>query len=665
MSLRIVLFTRSWRPSGAQMAWRLIQAGYSPLTVVVENRGRMLSEGKKPPVALAAGLGWKFVLGKIWETVLIRLRFWMRRLLGRRFSSPDYLSIEELALDHPVKIVKVEDHNSRKVRKLLESWGTELGILTNTRRISPKVLEIPRLGFLNLHLSSLPKYAGLDSIFWALYHGEPEIGVTVHAVAPEIDRGDILAQGKIPLCWFDDEGTLYDKALWLGTHLMARAVKDLESGIAKRIPQDRSGASYFSWPSAAQRAELARRRLREPPVLPDGGRARVLHVITRLTRGGAQENTLATVREMTARGFDSVLATGPSWGSEGEILSQALEEGVPVFFIREMIREIAPLNDAIVLARLTAFMKRGRFHIVHTHTSKGGLLGRQAARMARVPRIIHTPHGHVFHSYFSGRRRNLFLFLERTAASWCHQLIALTETEKREHLELGVGTPGQWEVVPSGVRVSEFQNITPEERESLRARCGIRQGAKVAGFLGRLEAIKGPEYLVRAFSAIHRRFPESHLLLVGEGRERRRLKKLVSEAGLETHVTFAGHQPAPAPYLDLMDVVVVPSLNEGMGRVIVQAGLMGKAVIGTRVGGIPDLIEHGETGLLAEPRDVASIEAAVLELLRHPESAVRLGNHLKVKVGQGFTEDIMIEKLCRIYAPGAPKAPCPVPVSVL
>ena len=649
MTPRVVLFTRTSRPSGAQMAWRLFQAGLSPVAVIVEKRGRMLKGRKNSPLTLLSQMGADFIWRRLCESFSIRMHFYGRKLLGRHFQSPVYLSIEELALDHPFPLYEVEDHNGARARELLRSLKPDIGILTNTRRIQREILEIPRLGFLNLHLSALPKYAGLDSIFWALYHGEKEIGVTVHFAAEQIDRGDLVLQRKIPVSPFDDEQSLYEKALWLGTSLTVRAVKQVLEGLAERRPQNREEASYFSWPKPAERKIFQRRRREKEELLRrDPSSGRVVHLITRMTRGGAQENTLATVQGLAGKGYQVSLITGSSWGPEGEILSGALERGLEITLVPALEREIRPLKDFGVFLTLCSLLRRCRPLILHTHTSKAGFLGRLVAFLLKIPVVIHTPHGHVFHSYFGWGKEKFFLFLERLAARRTDRLIALTTRCWQEHLELRVGTPAKWVTIPSGVNENEFQDCS-SERAQILASFRIPSGRPMVGYFGRLARIKGARYLIEALPAIFQAVPESHCLIVGDGEEREGLEKRVCELGLEGRVTFAGHQREVSKPMSVTDVLVVPSLNEGMGRVIVEGGFLAKAVVGTRVGGIPDLIEDGKTGLLVEPRNAGQLAGAVVRLLQDPEQARRLGAVLRAKVLNGFTEDQMVEKIRTLY----------------
>ena len=659
MSQRVVLLTRTSRPSGAQMAWRLVRAGRPPAAVIVEKRGRMTGKKKKNIFALLRNFGLAFLGKRIREAFQIKIHFYFRRLLRRQFKSPVYLSIEEWAIDHPqIPIHEVPDHNGPECRELLTELQPDIGILTNTRRIKKEILEIPRHGFFNLHLSALPQYAGLDSIFWALYHGEKEIGATVHFAAEEIDRGDVVLQRKIPVSRFDDEESLYQKALWLGTFLMTEAVKRLEAGTLERKIQDRTRASYFSWPTAAERKELrAKRKKSVWENFHASETPRILHLITRMTRGGAQENTLATVRGLRDKGYEVTLLTGSSWGDEGEILSEALDQGLEVVMIPELEREIRPWKDFQVLVKLISWFSKNRYVLVHTHTSKAGFLGRLAACRAKSLAVVHTPHGHVFHSYFSPWKEKFFLRLERVAAKSSDRLIALTEKCRAEHIELGVGVAPQWVTIPSGVDEKKFLESAGEAISDLEivsassGRAPRNDGSKrnVIGFVGRLAPVKGAIYLVEAMPKILPSFPDARCVLVGDGGEKSKIEKRLQELNLKNAVTLAGHQKEIAAWMSTFDVLVVPSLNEGMGRVIVEAGFLGKAVVGSQVGGIVDLIEDQKTGLLVKPRSSDEIAAAVVALLGDSRFRKQIGEELRVKVLHGFTEDQMVEKIDRLY----------------
>jgi len=670
VKLKVVLLTRSGRPSGALMAYRLISAGYNPL-ILVESRSAMLSQPLSPkkrsvtgvwlsrclaPLVLVRRHGIAFLWSRLTELLMIKTHYYARMLLGKRFKSPAYLSIEELALTFPLRLQEVSSHNGADTQKILREEAPDVGILTNTRKIKAPVLASARLGFFNVHSSSLPKYAGLDAIFWALYHGEKEIGVTVHEAVDQIDQGRIAASASFAVTEWDGGASLARKATWVGTALMAEVLQKIESGTLELRPQSSEGASYFSWPTREQRRELRKKKHRGKSGRSDKSDSlttsfppRILHIITRMTRGGAQENTLATIRGLDQKGYQTVLVTGPSWGPEGEILSKALREGHQVVLLPELGREVDFIKDPIAFLKLFWLIRCGRFDLVHTHMSKGGLTGRLAAFLARAPLIVHTPHGHIFHSYFSRATERFFLFLERRLARVTDHLIALTASELREHVDFYVGARSQWSVIPSGVDDALFQQPSAAAMLELRGKLKIPAGAMVVGFVGRLEPIKGPLFLVQAIPEILKAAPKTHFVFVGNGQERELLEAKVRALGVESEVAFAGDQRNISDFIAVFDVQVVPSLNEGMGRVIVEAGFMAKPVVASLVGGIPDLIIDKKTGLLVPPRDSAAIAAAVVKVLEDTLLALKLGRNLKEHVLSGFTEKQMVEKIDELY----------------
>lgn len=649
MSLKVVVLTRTFRPSGAQMVWRLLRAGFEPI-VLVEKREKMMRWKKNSIWALWKQHGFHFLLKRFVEMLRIKRRYFLRKFFSRRFESPIFLSIEELALTHKFTMYEVEDHNDAKTAELLRQYQPDIGILTNTRRIHKEILEIPKHGFLNLHLSKLPQYAGLDSIFWALYNGEKEIGVTVHRADEKIDRGEIILQCVIPISPLDTEESLYQKALWLGTYLMVKAVMQVDIGCAKAFVQDLNRASYFSWPTRRERAVL-RSRMKEQKAqkLFTSDKIQVLHIVTRLTRGGAQENTVATVRGLMSRGYRVILVTGLSWGKEGEILAEALESGMEIVILPELIREVYWVKDLIAFWKLGRMMGRVSFQIVHTHMSKAGLLGRCIARMSQVPLIIHTPHGHVFHSYFPAYKERMFLILERWVAKICQCLISLTDKNLAEHLELGVGRRDQWVTIPSGVNEALFQDLPAARKREIRDAWRIPLGYMVVGFVGRLAPVKGAAYFVEAMPAILAKVPSTYFLIVGDGEEKQRLESRVRELHLASRVIFTGDQKQVTEFLSIMDILTVPSLNEGMGRVIVEAGLLRKAVVATNVSGIPDLIRANRTGLLVEARNPQALAEAVARLLTDTLLSIRLGENLYKHVFEGYTEAYMVKKIHELY----------------
>jgi len=187
-----------------------------------------------------------------------------------------------------------------------------------------------------------------------------------------------------------------------------------------------------------------------------GSRIRVLHVITRLDPGGSAENTLLTVAGSDSKRFETTVAHGPSEGDGGATARRAREAGVAFVEIEQLVRPVRPLADLIATFALWRLMRQGRYQLVHSHTSKGGLLGRVAALLAGVRVIVHTPHGHVFYGYFGRRVSFLFVLLERWTAWFTDCIIALTEADLDDHLRFGVGPRSRFTVIHSGVQFPDL-----------------------------------------------------------------------------------------------------------------------------------------------------------------------------------------------------------------
>jgi glycosyltransferase involved in cell wall biosynthesis len=374
---------------------------------------------------------------------------------------------------------------------------------------------------------------------------------------------------------------------------------------------------------------------------------RVLHPITRLTLGGSSENTIASCVALDRAGYDCILATSFR-ESDASSLADARRRGCRVVDIPALGREVAPLADLAALAELVRLIRRERPAIVHTHTSKAGFIGRLAAVIARAPAVIHQPHGHIFYGYYSPRRTAVFTALERQAARWTDRIITLTDRGAQEHLARGIGRAEQYVAVPSGVPTAELRAAAPPRGEA-RARLGLDPDAFIVVGLGRLVPIKGFDLLARALPALIAQIPSARVLLVGDGAERAHLGAIAASMGVAERLRMTGETTDVASYLAAADVVAVPSRNEGMGRVIVEAMALGLPVVATTVGGIPDVVTDGECGRLVEPEDTDALAAALIELGRDPALRRKLGE-AAVRRAEAFSTAVASEKLLAVYA---------------
>lgn len=384
---------------------------------------------------------------------------------------------------------------------------------------------------------------------------------------------------------------------------------------------------------------------------------RALHVITRLTLGGSSANTLAQVLALGRAGWTCELAVGVA-ESEPAVVAEAERRGCRVLGVPALGREIRPERDVAALVHLVRLFRVARPDVVHTHTSKAGFLGRLAARLVRVPAVVHQPHGHVFYGYYGPRLSALFVALERRAARWTDRLVALTERGVAEHLARGIGRPAQWVVIPSGVDTDALRAGAPP-RARARARLGLEPGTLMLLGVGRLVPVKGFDLLVAALAGLRARGLAAHLWLVGDGPERVRLARAVERWGLGSAVHFAGAVEGTAggllDYLAAADLCVAPSRNEGMGRALVEAMALGIPVVATRVGGIPAVVGEDEAGRLVPPEDVGALTDALEELARDAPLRAKLGRAARERA-ERFSVRVADARLCALYADLARRA---------
>lgn len=389
----------------------------------------------------------------------------------------------------------------------------------------------------------------------------------------------------------------------------------------------------------------------------DMRKIKVIHVITRMDMGGSAQNTLLTCLGIDKDRHEVILVYGGSAESNmtdternavAAQLAAARAMGVRCLILDTLVRRIDPLRDLRAAWSLWRLCRAEKPDIVHTHTSKAGFLGRWAAWLARVPVIIHTPHGHVFFGHFSKAAARIFFLMEKLTALITHTLVALTRGEKKDYLSTRMCRPEKVAVIHSGVDVRRFGDIRVDADDK-KASLGIKPGILVVGTVGWLLPIKGPEVLLEAMALVWREAEKDvALLYVGKGEMENNLRRRAREMGVSEKVCFAGWRDDIPEIMQIIDIFVFPSRNEGMGRVLVEAMAAKKPVIGTRVGGIPDLIIDGETGFLVPAGDAPAFSQRILWLLGDAGLRQRMGEKGGRRAKQfGIKE--MNAKIARLY----------------
>ena len=373
----------------------------------------------------------------------------------------------------------------------------------------------------------------------------------------------------------------------------------------------------------------------------------MLHIITRLDRGGSAEAVMRLVEGLKRDGYPVELVAGRTVEPQENLEAFSLRTGVPVISIEELRRAVRPADDLIALVKLMRLIGRERPEIVHTHSSKAGLLGRLAAWLKGCPVVIHYPHGHVFYGYFGRLRTWAVILTERLAARITHRIFTLTELGKREHIGFGIAGPEKFVTVPCGIDLAKFSSPRRNPTE-VRAEFGFSPTDVVAGWVGRLVPIKGCETFLYALELARKRRSGLRGIIVGDGPLRERLEEIAEGLGLSGNVVFAGAREDIPEVMHALDLFVLTSLNEGLGRVLLEAMACGVPVVASRVGGVAEIVLQRETGLLVPSKDPEGIAGAILEILNDGKKAKLFSQKGKERA-KLFDVERMIEKTEEVY----------------
>ncbi|MBI5622649.1 MAG: glycosyltransferase family 4 protein [Elusimicrobia bacterium] len=373
-------------------------------------------------------------------------------------------------------------------------------------------------------------------------------------------------------------------------------------------------------------------------------RVKVLHIITRLDLGGAQSNTLYTARHLDPERFDCVLAAGPGGVLDAEAISQAPPRTV---LIPELVREVSPVRDLAALRRLTRLCREEGPDVVHTHSSKAGVLGRLAARLAGVRAVVHTYHGFGFHDFMPAPLRFLYSQLERAACKLAHRTVFVSRANVDYALRHGLVEPGAEVLIRSGIKLSDYP--ARADKAAALSAAGLGGKSRLVVSIGNLKPQKNPEAFLSLAQVLAPEFPDTGFLFVGEGPLRGRLEAAVAASGLAGTVSLPGWRRDAAVLLAAADVFVLTSLWEGLPRALLEAMATGLPCVCNATDGVTDVLKDGENGFLADPRDPASLASKVRRVLDDPALGRRLGEAARGSLSAEFDIDHMVRQQEELY----------------
>ncbi len=374
---------------------------------------------------------------------------------------------------------------------------------------------------------------------------------------------------------------------------------------------------------------------------------KVLHIITRLIVGGAQQNTIMSVAGLQRLGkYELTLLSGPQTGPEGSLIEEAAAR-CQLHIIAQLRRNVNLFHDLAALVKIFLFIKKGDFDIIHTHSSKAGILGRWAAWLAGKNNIVHTVHGWGHNNFQHPLIRFFYINLEKLTLKVTDKLIGVSRVNIKNGLTQGIGKPNDYILIRSGIDLEYFKHPKASP-EKTRSKMGIPPGVPVVGTVTRLCKQKAPLDFIKACAIIAKTIPNAWFVIVGDGPLRKKAEALSKKNGLETRLIFTGIRNDLPEIMSTFTVFALSSLWEGLPRVLPQAMARGLPIVATNIDGNAEAVINEENGLLVSPGDYTAMARSILSLLNNPEKALMMGQNGLRKVEE-FSDKKMIKELDSLY----------------
>jgi glycosyltransferase involved in cell wall biosynthesis len=374
-----------------------------------------------------------------------------------------------------------------------------------------------------------------------------------------------------------------------------------------------------------------------------GGKVRLLLVITQSEFGGAQKYVYYLATRLPQDRYEVTVACGAG----GLLIHKLRGAGTAVMCLPHLVRDINPVRDFLVLLDLVRLVRRVRPHIVHANSTKAGFIGRLAAKLAGVPVVLFTAHGFFLYEPFWGRaKRLLYAVLERAGGRLCDLVIAVSEADRQRMIEYEILPAEKLVVVHNGL---DADACTMEGSAARTDRSLLPFHGKIVGTVAHFYPIKGLQFVIRAAALVGQGYPETGFVIVGDGEQRLELEHLVKRLGLDSHVAFLGQRDDVSEILPLFDVFVLPSVKEGLPFALLEAMAAARPIVASAVGGIPEVITDGETGLLVPPRDPEALAKAISTMLTDRGKAQQMGLAARERVLASFTVTRMLEQTEQLY----------------
>lgn len=372
---------------------------------------------------------------------------------------------------------------------------------------------------------------------------------------------------------------------------------------------------------------------------------KVCHIITKLELGGAQRNTLHTVANLDTSRFEASLISGIGGLLDSEAGSIS---HIRTYFIPSLIRRINPVLDITALIGIYKTLKKIKPDIVHTHSSKAGILGRLAAKLAGVPVVLHTYHGFGFNDFQNIIVRSAYVVAERLAVNFTDRFIAVTKEDIKKGVGHGIGYEAGYSLIRSGIDITKYA-ADPAGKDALIKELELKRDDKVVTTIGPFKPQKNLGDFIKACAIVAAEAPKTRFFIVGDGRQRGMLEKLIKKYDLSGKLTLLGWRKDIPQILSVTDIFAMTSLWEGLPRAILEAMCTGLPVVANAVDGVKEIVKDGETGYLIKPGDINDFAAKLKNLLKNPERAKSMGKKGASLISQQYDINFMVRQQENLY----------------
>lgn len=371
-------------------------------------------------------------------------------------------------------------------------------------------------------------------------------------------------------------------------------------------------------------------------------RINILYVITKLELGGAQKQLLSLIGCLDRERFAPFLFTARS----GLLVPEALSiNGLNIKLSKFLERPINPLKDLLALIQICRFIKKNRIEIVHTHSSKAGILGRLAGKLCGAKAIIHTVHGWSFNDYQPFFYRNFYILLEKITAWLSHKLIVVSLADKQKGLSCHIASEHKYRLIPYGINYKEFSSRKPNLRQEL----GFTSDDLVVGMVACLKAQKSPQDFIKLAFKVNQAMPKVKFLLAGGGALHKNILKLINRFNLKNNVFLLGWRKDIPEIMSSFDVFVLTSLWEGLPIAALEAMALGKPPVVTDTGGVREIIHDGKTGFLVPIGDIDAMSERIIFLLKDKQLREQIGQNAMGSLRDNFQKENMVINTKNLY----------------